>query len=98
MTEWIQVKRAVHDFEANKEFIGTLQDKVPSSFGGSDLVFLDEQNREVLLFGKTALISKFVSIQPGTKVKVVALEMKTSPKTNRKYQDFDVFVEKEDKK
>ena len=46
---------------------------------------------EVSFWGNTVLDNRLKDIEPGTKIKIHYLGIATSPKTNRKYKDFEIW-------
>ena len=91
--EWKKVESSkAHDFKTTPELVGVFLSKQASPFGGDDYT-LQVGEEQVLVFGKTALKSKLGGLKPGTKVKIVYLGEKVSPKSKRTYADFDVFTQ-----
>lgn len=91
MEEWNKVEKNVWDFKKNPEIIGTLKETPDSVFKGKDYVITDEEGKDHLVYGKTALQTKMNGIKEGTKVKIVFLGEKRSDK-DRVYEDYDVYT------
>ena len=87
---WEKIERQAWDFKENPELVGVLKDKVDSQFSGHDYI-LEKDDKEILVFGKTALQAKLEAIALGTKVKLVFIGIKKSEKSGREYEDYEVF-------
>jgi hypothetical protein len=93
---WEKVESNAHDFNGQPELIGVLKSKVPSQFEGNDYIVTTEEGKDVVVFGKAAIKSRLEGLGIGTRVKIVYNGMKVSARTNRKYADFEVFVDKDE--
>ena len=89
--EWKEVKRAVHNFAEQPDFIGLFLGAIDGEFGGKDFLF-NCDGREILVYGKTTLRNKMNMIKPGSICKIIFTGELTSPKSKRKYQNFEVYT------
>jgi len=89
--QWKEVKRLVWDFLVKSEFEGLYLGAIDSEYGGKDYLF-NNDGVEYLIWGKAAIQSKMALVKPGSLCKIVYTGDMVSPKSKRKYQNFQVFV------
>lgn len=91
-TKWKKVEGQVHNFSENPELIGIYTGMEEGQYGQNIVIERAHDGQTVIAFGKTALLSKFKLIPLGAFVKIMFRGTKTSQKTGRMYQNFEVFV------
>ena len=84
-----------HDFEANKEFVGTFSNlRTNVGPNKSNMYNFKTDKGTVGIWGNAVLDTKLVSIMPGDQAKIVYVGKVKSPKTNRLYRDYKVYLKR----
>lgn len=82
-----------HDFDAEPEIIGKLKEITTGQFEEmSEQYTLETQDGEKIVGSYSVLKGKLRKDDVGKWVKIVYLGEKVSPKTKRKYKDFEIFI------
>lgn len=100
MSEWIkkEIKKA-HDFKAESELVGTLISIVPNEFTdkdtgqkGMDFLIEKKGGEQVIVYGKSVLVTLLKDVPLKTDVKIVFKGMEKAKKSGRYYENFEVFT------
>jgi len=79
-----------HDFSENKEVIGKLVSIEDGAYGNQYIIKTEKGN--VTIGTYDVLKSKILQSDVGKFIKIISLGDKLSPKTKRKYRDFEVYI------
>lgn len=81
----------IHNFDEEAEVQGTLETIEQGTYGNQYKI-KDAADNEILVGSYGVLESKIKPGDVNKKIKIVFLGNKKSPKTNRTYRDFDVYI------